>query len=157
MKKIFTLIAVALSALTVNAQTVELLNLATSPAEAEAAGLTKMWDTYDWGAAVPAGQLFANDDVKLSLEAEAYLGYGDGYVKKAGKNDYKFALCMSSSNLSNFYTDPILDPSAFTNTSNGKQGGALCLEPAVDGKITMFYSTGLNNRSMNYRPALLLR
>ena len=70
MKKIFTLAAVALTSIAANAQTVELLNLPTTPAEAEAAGLTKMWDTYDWGAAVPAGQLYADDNVKLSLLAD---------------------------------------------------------------------------------------
>ena len=148
MKKLFTLAAVLLCGLTATAQT-ELLNLPKSAAEAEAAGYGQMWNTYDWGALVPAGTVaYSDDNVKLTIEAQTYLAYGSGNIKKAGKNIYDKALCMSSNNVSNFVNDPILTPADVANTSSGKQGGVLTLEPTVDGKVSIYYSSGFNNRSM---------
>ena len=148
MKKLFTLAAVLLCGLTASAQT-ELLNLPKSAAEAEAAGYGQMWNTYDWGALVPAGTVaYSDDNVKLTIEAQSYLAYGSGNIKKAGKNVYDKALCMSSNNVSNFVNDPILTPADVANTSSGKQGGVLTLEPTVDGKVSLYYSSGFNNRSM---------
>lgn len=145
MKKILTLFAAVLLGFNANAQSVELLNLPTTAADAEAAGYGQMWNTWDWGALVPAGTVLYNgENVKLTLESDAFLGYPGS---KAGKNDYGFALCMSST-LSNFVSEPVLDPTSVAVTSSGKQGGVVTLEPAVDGKVTLYYSSGFNNRSM---------
>ena len=148
MKKMFTILAASLLGLGASAQT-ELLNLPKSAAEAEAAGYGQMWNTYDWGALVPAGTVaYSDEDVKLTIEAASYLAYGSGNIKKAGKETYEMALCMSSSNVSNFVNDPVLIAADVANTSSGKQGGVLTLEPTVDGKVSIYYSSGFNNRSM---------
>ncbi len=146
MKKNYSLIAAALllGGVSVNAQT-DLLNLPNSAAEAEAAGCGQMWNSYEWGASLPAKELFSNADVKLTLCSEALVTYNGG--SKAGKNVYGGTLCMSST-AGNWVTDPVYDPAALAVTKSGKQGGALKLEPTVDGKITLYYSSGFNNRSM---------
>lgn len=53
-----------------------------------------------------------------------------------------------SSIADNFVSDPVYDPASLANTSSGKQGGCLKFEPAVDGKVTLYYSSGFNNRSV---------
>ena len=148
MKKLFTLAAVLLCGLTASAQT-ELLNLPKSAADAEKAGYGTIWGKYDWGALVPAKTVaYSDDNVKLTIEADSYLAYGSDNIKKAGKGKYDIALCMSSKNVSNFVNDPVMTPADVANTDTGKQGGVLTLEPTVDGTVSLYYSSGFNNRSM---------
>ena len=157
MKKFYSLVAAALFCCAgANAQT-DLLSLPTSAEEAEAAGYSQMWSSYDYGCLVPAGTvLYSGDNITLTTVSDAYLQYTPA---KGGKNVDEFAnspaLCMSST-ANNFYmTEAIYDFTSIAQTSSGKEGGALKLEPTDDGRITLYLGTGFNNRSMMVYDATL--
>ena len=149
MKKFYlsTLVALLCSSATF-AQT-DLISLAADATEAEELGYSQLWGVYDWGALLPANTvLYSDDEVTLTELGDSYVYYE---ASKGGKysTDFTGSYLNIGTTATNFYVaENIYDFTTITNTSSGKEAGALKLEPTTDGRITIYFGTGFNNRSV---------